>query len=92
LPINYESADLENVCPTPVSALDNYNASYVWELEATTSAGVNQEAQENTVPCDTNRNTMAHVSNKKHPRPLWFYWQEGSGYSEYSIVHHSETF
>jgi hypothetical protein len=29
LPINYESADLENVCPTPVSALDNYNASYV---------------------------------------------------------------
>ena len=35
---------------------------------------------------------MAHVSNKEHPRPLWFYWQEGSGDSEYRIVHHGETF
>jgi len=91
-PINYESADPENVCPTSVSALDNYNASYMWELEATTSARVNQEAQENAVPCDTNGNTVAHVSIKEHPRPLWFYWQKGSGYPEYHVMHRGETF
>jgi len=28
-PINYESADPENICPAPVLALDNYDASYV---------------------------------------------------------------
>ena len=43
-PINYESMDLENVCLAPVSVLDNYDASYMQESEATTSARVNQEA------------------------------------------------
>jgi hypothetical protein len=91
-PINYESVDPENICPAPVSALDNYDASYMQEPEATTSAGVNQEAQENTMPCNTTGNIVAHVNNNEHPGPPQFCWQEGSGYSEYHVTHHSETF